>query len=291
MNRTLLRAAGLALILTTAAIAQPQPPQRPNVGSAPHPAATAAEPGSLLLTAALAGETGAIRGGLVWRVYRETAEGALLLVARSETAAPSFQLPPGDYIAHVAYGLAGATRRYTLAGATQIDRLTIEAGGLKLGGQVGDSPIAPQKLSFNVYAPLSGNLEGRLVAERVRAGDVLRLPAGPYHVVSTYGDSNAIVRADLRVESGRLTEATLRHRAATVTLKLVSRPGGEAFANTAWSVLTPGGDVIRETVGAFSSITLADGVYTVIARNDGQVYTAEFRVQSGVDRDVEVLAK
>ncbi|HJW78802.1 MAG TPA: hypothetical protein VJ526_09590, partial [Beijerinckiaceae bacterium] len=119
----------------------------------------------------------------------------------------------------------------------------------------------------------------------------IRLPEGTYHVVSTFGESNAIMRSDLKVDSGKITEATLNHRAATVTLKLVGAAGGEAFAGTAFSVLTPGGDVIREAIGAFPSLTLAEGDYVLIARHEGQVYTREFKVESGQDRDVEVLAK
>ena len=69
--------------------------------------------------------------------------------------------------------------------------------------------------------------------------------------MSTYGDSNAIMRVGSEGRDGRVTEATLNHRAATVTLKLVGSAGGEAFAGTAFSVLTPGGDVIREAIGAF----------------------------------------
>ena len=113
------------------------------------------------------------------------------------------------------------------------------------------------------------------------AGDIIRLPEGTYHVVSTYGEANAIMRADLKVETGRVTEATLNHRAATVTLKLVATAGGEAFAGTAFSVLTPGGDVIREAIGAFPSVTLAEGEYVLIARHEGKVYTREFKVESG----------
>jgi hypothetical protein len=31
---------------------------------------------------------------------------------------------------------------------------------------------------------------------------VIRLPEGVYHVVSTYGDANAIMRSDMKVEAG-----------------------------------------------------------------------------------------
>ena len=129
--------------------------------------------------------------------------------------------------------------------------------------------------------PVGTNVEGRLVRGNVKAGEIIRLPEGIYHVVSTYGESNAIMRADLKVETGRVTEAALNHRAATLTLKLVAAAGGESFAGTAFSVLTPGGDVIREVIGAFPSVTLAEGDYVVIARQGAQVYTREFHVDSG----------
>ena len=156
---------------------------------------------------------------------------------------------------------------------------------------VGDAPIPGNRLTFSVFVPMGTNSEGRLVVADAKGGEVIRLPEGAYHVVSTYGGSNAIMRADLKVEAGRLTEATLNHRAATVTLKLVAAEGGEAFAGTAFSVLTPGGDVIREAIGAFPAVTLAEGDYVLIARHEGQVYTREFKVENGLNRDIEVLAK
>ena len=96
---------------------------------------------------------------------------------------------------------------------------------------------------------------------------------------------------DLRVQPGKTTEATLKHRAATMTLKLVNAPGGEALANTNFTVLTPGGDVIRELIGAFPSLVLAEGEYVAIARHDGKTYQVAFKVQSTLDREVEVVAK
>ena len=112
---------------------------------------------------------------------------------------------------------------------------------------------------------------------------MIRLPEGTYHIVSTYGDSNAIQRADVRVEAGKVTQATLHHRAAMVTLKLVAGP--------AFSVLTPGGDIIREAIGAFPQVILAEGDYVLIARQEGQVFSRDFKVEAGRDRDIEVIAR
>ncbi len=55
----------------------------------------------------------------------------------------------------------------------------------------------------------------------VKPDTIIRLNSGTYHVVSNYGSANAIIRADIRVEAGKLTEATVQHRAAEVVLKLV----------------------------------------------------------------------
>ena len=192
---------------------------------------------------------------------------------------------------HAAYGFASGTKRITLGSQGLNDQVTISAGALTLAGSIGDTPIPAAQLTFQVFVPLQGNSEGRLVTNGAKAGDLIRLPEGTYHVVSTYGDSNAIQRADVRVETGKVSDATLHHRAAKVTLKLVAAAGGEAFAGTAFSVLTPGGDVIREAIGAFPQVILAEGDYVLIARQEGQVYSRDFKVESGVDRDIEVLAK
>jgi hypothetical protein len=99
------------------------------------------------------------------------------------------------------------------------------------------------------------------------------------------------MRYDFQIKPGKLIDARINHRAAVITLKLVGEKGGEALANTAWSVLTPGGDVIKESIGAFPVVVLAEGDYVAIARNEGKVYNREFKVETGVDREIELLAR
>lgn len=275
------------------ASAQREPPSLPLPPTVPAPSVSggpATGPQTLTLSAVVAGDARPIRSGLVWRIYRDRGAGsAPELVSKLTAATPTTTLEPGNYVVHAGYGLASATKRISVTSGALNERLSIDAGALKLGGMIAGVPIPPEKIDFSIYQPQQNNPEGRLVATNVKAGDVVRLPQGSYHVVSTYGESNAIMRADLKVEPGRITEATLNHRAATVTLKLVDTPGGEAFAGTAFSVLTPGGDVVREAIGAFPRVVLAEGEYTLIARNNGKVYTREFRVETGLDVDVEVL--
>jgi len=247
-------------------------------------------------------DTQPVHEGLQWRVFEDVPgpDGNHKLVAQSSDATPSLPLPNGNFIVHVALGLAGATKRITINGTSLNETLVLNAGGLRIAGQLGDTPITPTKLSISIYVPEGGNPEAKLVVANAKSSDMIGLPEGNYHIVSTLLDAatngsssptNSVISADLKVQAGKLTDATLRHRAATMTLKLVNSPGGEALANTAFTILTPGGDIIREMIGAFPSATLAEGEYVAIARHDGKTYQATFKVVSGLDRDVEVLTQ
>jgi hypothetical protein len=284
-SRLLLRALPVLLTWLGLSAASAQTPAAP--GTAPAPAKQV-----MLSAGAVFADSGKpINSGLVWRIYEDRGDVTQpVVVARSSSPTPRFSLAPGNYIVHVAYGFASASKRLSAQSGNLSEQLTISSGALKLKGAVGDSPIPSNQISFSVYVPIGSNSEGRQVLSNGHAGEIIRLPEGTYHVVSTYGDANAIMRADLKVETGKVTEATLNHRAAIVTLKLVASEGGEAFAGTTFSVLTPGGDVIREAIGAFPSVTLAEGDYVLITRHDGKVQTREFKVESGLNRDIEIVA-
>ena len=235
-----------------------------------------------------------IKGGLDWRVYAAKADrnGEFRLVKEDKSPSPTLVLPTGRYIIYVGFGLATAVRPVTLRGPTLHEVFDLPAGGLRLEGRVGDTRIPAGQISFNVYRGSQFEPgDRRPIAEHVMTGAVLVVPEGTYHIVSNYGDANSVVRSDIRVQAGRLTDITVNHRAAAITLKLVADKGGEALANTAWSVLTPGGDVIKESIGAFPRVILAEGEYRAIARNEGKVYQREFKVVAGVDGDVEVQAR
>lgn len=236
----------------------------------------------------------AVGGGIHWRVYadRPDGNGVFRLVKEDRTANPIFLLPPGGYVVHAALGLASAAKTVALRSDTVRETLEIAAGGIKLEGRVGDVKIPPGQITFEIFhGSQFDSGDKRSIVQNVVTGDVVLLPEGTYHIVSNYGESNAIVRSDIRVQSGKLTDVTVTHRAAMITLKLVGDRGGEALANTQWSVLTPGGDVIKESIGAFPRVVLAEGEYKAIARNEGKSFERDFKVINGVDGEVEVLAR
>jgi hypothetical protein len=236
----------------------------------------------------------AINGGLIWRVYAAKPDdaGVFRLIKEDRGATPTFMLPPGNYVVHASLGLASAAKSVALRSDAVHEIFDIPAGGIRLGGKVGDVRIPGGQISFEIYTGSQFDTSDRRpIAQNVMTGDVVLLPEGTYYIVSNYGDGNSVVRSDVHVEAGKLTDIVVTHRAAVITLKLVNNPGGEALANTQWTVLTPGGDVIKESIGAFPRLVLAEGDYHVIARNEGKTFQRDFKVITGVDGEVEVLAR
>jgi hypothetical protein len=250
--------------------------------------------GAIAPSARFGRDSPSIISGLHWRVYPDKPDqsGAFKLIKEEKSAQPVFVLPPGGYVVHAAFGFAAASKRVTVRNDTVREVFDIPAGGVRFEGRVADAKIPTGHITFDVYK--GGQFESgerRPLAAEIAPGDVVLLPEGTYHVASNYGDGNAVVRSDFRVQAGKLTDTRINHRAAVITLKLVSEKGGEAIANTAWSVLTPGGDVIKESIGAFPTVVLAEGDYVAIARNEGKVFNREFKVEPGFDREIELLAR
>jgi hypothetical protein len=291
------------------------PAQAPGIGSpgativtpAPAPAVPAAVPpvaqaapavsaGNVLLAvvARYGQNAPPIGAGLIWRVYapRPDSPGNFRLIKEDRGAAPTFTLPPGNYVVHASLGLASAAKTIQLRADTVREVFDIPAGGIRLEGRVGDVRIPLGQIAFEIFTGSQFDTsERRPIAQNVQTGDVVLLPEGTYYIVSNYGDGNSVVRSDVHIEAGKLTDIVVTHRAAIKTLKLVNNPGGEALANTQWTVLTPGGDVIKESIGAFPRLVLSEGDYHVIARNEGRTYQRDFKVITGVDGEVEVLAR
>ncbi|MGY4307734.1 hypothetical protein ACVIJ6_004977 [Bradyrhizobium sp. USDA 4369] len=270
----------------------PGAPAGPPPVAAPPPAAP--NQGVLSLSARYGKDLPNINGGLIWRVFadRPDESGAFKMLREDRGATPNIVLPPGNYVVHVALGLVSAVKAVNLKAETDRESFVLPAGGLRLEGRVGTSKIPPNQISFAIYK--GSQFDGRErapIVPNVAAGDVLMLPEGTYYIVSNYGDANSVVRSDIRVQASKLTDVTVTHRAAVITLKLVSDKGGEALANTAWSVINPGGDVIKESIGAFPKVVLSEGDYRAIAKNEGKVFERSFSVVNGVDGEVEVLAR
>ncbi len=266
-------------------------PAPPPVTATEAVAAVAAEKQRVTLTAQITEHGMNIPEGLVWRIFdtRTDTSGQLALAAKSEEATAEIELVPGEYVVHVAYGRAQASDTLAVTEGENNKSIVLDAGAMRLNAAVtGDVSIPINLLRFDIFT--AGNEADRtLVAQNLSANDIVTLNAGTYHVVSYFGDINAVVRADLRVEPGQMTEATLYHRSAQVTFKLVTETGGEAIADVEWTVKTADGATVYSNIGAFPATVLAEGDYLVLAKRGDTVYNREFEVQPGPGREIEVL--
>jgi hypothetical protein len=250
--------------------------------------------GQVTVAAYLTADSRAITQGLIWRVFREKAGpgGKAALLSTSREASPTLRLDAGTYYINVAYGRAYVTRKIAIAGdQTLAERFVLDAGGLRVvPALAGGEPANDKLVSYDVESDERDEHGQRTkVVAGVKAGTVLRLNAGAYSVVSTYGDANAVARADVAVEAGKLSEATLTHAAAKVSFKLVTRGGGEAIADTQWSVVSGQGDAVKESSGALPTHFLAPGSYAVRAKHAGRVYKRDFSVKAGDNALIEVI--
>ncbi|MBN9344782.1 MAG: hypothetical protein J0I48_01090 [Devosia sp.] len=284
----------LAPLATEAAPPAEAPSETP---AAPATATAAIEtvtsdPQPVVLTAMVTDGGRQIDQGLVWRVFTTKTDtaGQLELAAKSDSPVARFSLSPGNYVVHVAYGRAQASDTITVAEGSNSKNIVLEAGGLRLNAAVtGDVPIPINLLHFDVLTAGTSDADRAMVAQGISANDILTVNAGTYHIVSYFGAVNAVVRADLRVEPGQLTDATLYHRAAQTSFKLVSEAGGEAIADVDWTVKTTDGTTIFTDTGAFPSTVLQEGDYLVLAKRGDTVFNREFEVTPGQPREIEVL--
>ncbi|MDY8108010.1 hypothetical protein U0C82_02450 [Fulvimarina sp. 2208YS6-2-32] len=247
----------------------------------------------LVLEARLVDDGEPVPNGLVWRLFSAVPQldGRSALIATSKEAQPSFDVPPGAYIVHAIFGRAGIVKRIDFSGVSAKEVIVLGAGGLKLNATASadGAEVPKSRLRFDIYSDPELESDRELIASGVAAGETVRLNAGLYHVVSTYGSVNAQTQGDIKVEAGKLTEATLQHHASQQTLKLVREKGGEAIAGTAWTIASTSGDILRKSAGAFASMVLNEGDYTAIARNRDTTYQRTFTVKAGEDAEVEIL--
>ena len=186
--------------------------------------------GRITLAAQLAQDGVDITRGLVWRIFDTEARAGRQAQAGClrQGGSQSFDLTPGQYLVHASYGRAGATKRISIGNEAKREAFVLDAGGLKLDAEYCRRPRHPTRQTAVLDLRGQGRAPGgerALILPDVSPNTVIRLNAGIYNVVSTYGNVNAVVRSDIKVEAGKLTEATVEHKAAEITMKLVRDPG------------------------------------------------------------------
>ncbi len=251
---------------------------------------------SVALSAILTEDGQPIDQGMIWHVFRDAAggDGKRQLLSQHKDAAPRLKLEPGEYIVNAAFGRATLTRKIVVeAGKPLAEVFNLNAGGLRIRAVLAGGEAAPERAVvldvLNQERDQAGNRVK--VISGARPGLIIRLNAGSYQVVSTYGDANARVRADVTVEAGKLTDATLVQTGAKMTFKLVGHEGGEALADVSWAIINTKAETVKEAVGAIPTHILAAGRYAVLAKHQNRTFRAEFTAKAGEAAVVEVVAR
>jgi hypothetical protein len=283
----------------------PPPSSAAPVPTPTAPLAIPAGQGQVRLKALLTDDGQSIDQGLIWRIYSDKSgpdktitvaptdgDSRARLIATHREATPQLRLQAGEYLVNVGFGRASLTRRMTVkTGENGIEKFVVNAGGLRLNALVGNSETpAPNTVAYDIYSEERDQFGQRTkVLATAKPGLIIRLNSGIYHLVSTYGDANAKVALDVTVEPGKLTEATIAHAAGKATFKLVQRVGGDALTDTQWSITTPQGEPVKDSVGALPTHTLIPGPYIVTVKQGGKAYRREFKVLHGGLTQVEVM--
>ena len=255
---------------------------------------TSGPPAPVTLTAYLSEGSAPMTSGIVWRIFagRPASDGNYKLLTTLHDPRPTIELKPGEYLVNIAYGRANLTKKIGVWPEKSVNEdFVVNAGGLRLTATLARTPVTQEHLlKFEIFSDTqdqSGNRQ-KIFAE-LRPGIVTRLNSGVYHIVSTYGDANSAIATDVVIEPGKITEAGIDHDAGKVTFKLVQRSGGEAVADTRWTIYNASGDVIKESAGAFPTHILAAGEYRVAAQHGERQFAGAFTVASGDAKLVEVL--
>jgi hypothetical protein len=255
---------------------------------------TSGPPAPVTFTAYLSEGSAPMMADIVWRIFEghPTNDGAYHLVTTVRDPRPTLELKPGEYLVNIAYGRANLTKKIGVWPQNPASEdFVVNAGGLRLNATLAHGPItAEHLLKFEIFSDAQDQFGNRqkLFGE-LRPGIVIRLNSGLYHVVSTYGDGNSVISADVVIEPGKITDAGIDHDAGKVTLKLVQRSGGEAVADTRWTIYNASGEVIKESAGAFPTHILAAGEYRVAAQHGERQYAGVFTVAAGDAKLLEIV--
>ena len=276
-------------------ISPPPPPPAAKTAAAPPAAPQKPVP---VTFKALISETGpGLKSGMTWRVFAAKTPsegGGFKLLSTHREAMPTAALLPGEYLVNAAYGLSNLTRKIKVEGGRSLEEtFVLNTGGLKLAAVLpSGEPLPEGAVKLDILSDEEDQFGNRqAILRNAKPGITIRLNAGAYRIESLYGDANAVIRADVTVEPGRVTEATIKQTGSKTTFKLVQSLGGEALADTKWTLLTSAGDVVKENAGALPTHILAPGSYAVVADHGGLSYTRKFSIESVEAKQVEVVVE
>lgn len=192
------------------------------------------------------------------------------------------------------YGAIKAAKVIVVQPQQKVDvTFILNAGALKVMPALAflDPPegIGAKHWVFEAATDERGNR--RLFAETDRPGEVIRLNSGTYHLVSRFGGANAVVEADVTVKPGMLTEVEINHKAGIVHLGFSRHDTDGPPKTVQWQLSDASGTIVMRADGARVSQILAPGAYIAEVDYGGKKFKAEFEVDIGETREVNITGE
>jgi len=249
----------------------------------------------LKLKARLARPLAPIRRPLSWKVYQvdKVEPEKWIEVAAKESAEPTLELGPGDYVVRASYGYASASKIVTIE-ETKLTVATfiLNVGGLRVMPALAalDAPEGTP-VEQSVFAETETKDAAKPVARVTKPGSTLLLNAGQYRLMSKFGKANAVVTTRIDIKPGRLTEVEINHKAGIVRFNLIDKDSGEPVGKAMWQLVDGKGKLVTETDGPAPQHILAPGSYTITARHGAKSYSSAFDVSAGEIKAVKINAQ
>jgi Ca-activated chloride channel family protein len=223
-----------------------------------------------------------------WDIYGAAdAEGNRPKMGFSYDPQAQFSLPAGKYLVKVAVGNATGTAEVEVkAGGTTEKVVVLGAGRVKLSALAveGAEPIGSD-LGWDVYGAADSEGNRPKVGFSYDPQPLFSLPAGKYLAQVSWGA--AVVKKDIEVAAGKLSEIPIVLNAGTVTLSAVMAEGADpAATDLGWDVFAQAdAEGERKKVGfsydAQPKLHLTTGDYLVVVQRGGVTVKGDLKVVGG----------
>jgi hypothetical protein len=238
----------------------------------------------LRLSARASADTGVIQRPVGWTVFRAAAHGALP-VARTDDPEPILRLEPGRYRVRADYGLVCAEREIEVDRGLVTDAtFVLNVGALRMLSRL-EGLAAPEGIAATHEIHRAGEASSRAaLAISSAPGEIVRLGAGDYVIVSRYGEGNASLETGVTVRAGFLTAMQFEHAAGIARLTL----GRPASGGVTWRIRDAQGETVAVTRQDAPVLVLLPGAYTAVLEGEEVSGQWSFTAIRGIDREIVV---
>ena len=252
----------------------------------------------LALVAKLASDSPPLTTNIKWEIYNfiKSSDGNRAQIVTSDVARPMLPLAPGKYIVRAVFGVSSTAKVIEIS-ETQMTSATfiLNTGGIRVKPLLiaGEPPAGkvPRQWIYLASTP-QGQASSQLVATADDPEQIHQLNAGTYELISKFGTVNAIVKTNVTVSPGLLTDVEVSHKAGIVQFKLFKKwRGGEELNDVMWKLFDEEGMEVASNITANSGEIIAPGRYKVAAHYNSKIYTRMFRIKPGRKKLVQVVAR